>query len=74
MLRLIKSKYVIILITLINFSLFAENFNFSTPLDISSAAAFTPQITTDSSGRYVFAIWDNAPNIQTARSSDFSQT
>nr|NGX35956.1 hypothetical protein [Candidatus Anoxychlamydiales bacterium]NGX36635.1 hypothetical protein [Candidatus Anoxychlamydiales bacterium] len=53
MLRLIKSKYIIILITLISTSLFAENFNFSTPLDISSAAGSSSQITADNSGRYV---------------------
>ncbi|NGX44009.1 MAG: hypothetical protein KR126chlam5_00033 [Candidatus Anoxychlamydiales bacterium] len=32
------------------------------------------QITTDSSGKYVYAIWNNASNVQVAISSDFAQT
>ncbi|NGX32235.1 MAG: hypothetical protein K1060chlam4_00276 [Candidatus Anoxychlamydiales bacterium] len=77
MFTFINKKHLIILITLISTTLFAENFNFSVPsTNISTPfAGGAPQITSDSSGRYVFAIWvDNTPEIQTARSADFSQS
>ena len=71
---MLGKKYILIFITLIHTCLFAENFNVSTPIDISFATGINSQIVSDSSGRYVFAIWVEGIEVKTATSNDFGLT
>ncbi len=53
---------------------FAATWSTSTVIATGIGTGRKTQITTDSSGRYVYAIWNNATNVQVAISSDFAQT
>ncbi len=88
MFKILKS-YIILIAIILNSSIFAINVNFSNPtttpsdlgapnLSDSGQNAFNSQIATDSSGRYVYAVWQrsNGSNIiiQVTISSDFGVT
>ncbi|NGX51916.1 MAG: hypothetical protein KR126chlam5_00206, partial [Candidatus Anoxychlamydiales bacterium] len=69
MFKMLKS-YIILLAIILNSSIFAINVNFSNPattptgeapnLSDPGGTANDSQIATDSSGRYVYAVWDRS--------------
>ncbi len=88
MFKILKS-YIILIAIILNSSIFAINVNFSNPISTPPGTvppnlsdpggnALGPEITTDSSGRYIYAMWkrfDGSNFIsQVAISSDFGQT
>ena len=88
MFKILKS-YIILIAIILNSSIFAINVNFSdpttTPSDLgtpnlsdSGENAGKAQIATDSTGNYVYAVWERSDGtntiIQAARSVDFGET
>ncbi|NGX63616.1 MAG: hypothetical protein KR126chlam6_01029 [Candidatus Anoxychlamydiales bacterium] len=79
--KILKSCVIFFLALFLNASIFALNVNFTDPTttpggtpDLSTTSGADPQVTPNNSGRYVYAIWNFAPAIQVAISSDFGVT
>ncbi|KKM05015.1 hypothetical protein LCGC14_1758340, partial [marine sediment metagenome] len=76
----ILKNLALFFLAFLNVAVFAINVNFSDPTttpagspDLASSGE-RAQITTDSSGRYVYAVWDDSPGaVQVAISSDFGE-
>jgi len=80
--------YIFMIAIILSSSIFAINVNFSDPtttptgtspnLSDSGQSATLPQVATDSSGRYVYAVWERSDGtntrIQVAVSSDYGVT
>ncbi len=68
--------FIFVFIQLLTFNIFAENVTFSSEQSISSVAGDNPQITSDATGRYVYAIWQESGSndIKIFISSDFGAT
>ncbi|NGX28760.1 MAG: hypothetical protein K940chlam1_00947 [Candidatus Anoxychlamydiales bacterium] len=75
--KMIKKRFLIsVFFLLLSFNVFAQNFNFSSPQLLTTAAGDIPKMATSSSGQYVYATWSNGlPGpIKLSISTDFGST